>query len=193
MFTERIALIQGRAKTLQTLSTVFLLSNWLGLTADFLTQDGNSSFIAIVFYIVAIPVGVTSLIYVSQWTKSLMETSRQIQPEGFGYRQGWSFWAWVTPVMSFWVPKRLVDNTYLIFRTYVGAERTLNTSKWWTYFVANALVGLIAFPGEGAFAINFFFALISTLFLTAAYPLWKQVVTEVTAAQVEALEKLELA
>jgi hypothetical protein len=193
MFTERIALIQGRAKTLQTLSTVFLLSNWLGLAADFLTQDGNSSFVAIIFYIVAIPVGVTSLIYVSQWTKSLMETSRQIQPEGFGYRQGWSFWAWVTPVMSFWVPKRLVDNTYFIFRTYVGAERTLNTSKWWTYFVANALVGLIAFPGEGSFAINFFFALVSTLFLTAAYPLWNQVVTEVTAAQVEALEKLELA
>jgi Na+-translocating ferredoxin:NAD+ oxidoreductase RnfG subunit len=54
-------------------------------------------------------------------------------------------------------------------------------------------VGLIAFPGEGAFAFNFLFALISTLFLTAAYPLWKQVVTEVTAAQVEALEKLELA
>ena len=54
-------------------------------------------------------------------------------------------------------------------------------------------MGWISVPGEGSFAFNFFVALVSTLFLTAAYPLWNQVVTEVTAAQVEALEKLELA
>jgi hypothetical protein len=193
MFTEKVAAIHGRAKRLQTLSLLFLASNWVGLVAGFLTQDGNNSNLGFLLYLFIIPVGIASLVYVSQWTKSLMETSRLIQPEGFGYRQGWSFWAWVTPIMSFWVPKRLVDNTYFIFRDYIGAERTLNTGKWWGYFVANALVGLIQSPGEGASSLNFFFSFISTIFLTLAYPLWNTVVTEVTAAQVEALEKLELA
>ena len=193
MFTEKVALIQGRAKRLQTLSLLFLASSWAGLASEFLSQDGNSPSIAVLLALFIIPVGITSLVFVSQWTKSLMETSRLIQPEGFGYRQGWSFWAWVTPVMSFWVPKRLVDNTYFIFRDYIGAERTLNTGRWWGYFVANALVGLIQSPGEGAFSFNIFFSLISTICLTVAYPLWNTVVTEVTAAQVEALEKLELA
>lgn len=193
MFTERIAVIQGRAKVLHTLALLFLASNWLGLAGDFLTQNGEVSYLAVLLYLITIPVGIASLLFVSQWTKSLMETSRLIQPEGFGYRQGWSFWAWVTPVMSFWVPKRLVDNTYLIFRDYVGVEKTLNVSKWWGYFVASSIVGLISSPSEGAFAFNYFFALISTVLLTLAFPLWKEVVTEVTAAQVEALEKLELA
>ena len=193
MFTERIAAIHNRGNRLQTLSLLFLASNWVGLAAEFLTQGGNNLNIAFLLYLFILPVGITSLVYVSQWTKSLMETSRIIQPEGFGYRQGWSFWAWVTPVMSFWVPKRLVDNTYFIFRDYIGAEKTLNMSKWWGYFVANALVGLISFPGEGNFSFNIFFSLISTILLTVAYPLWITVVKDVTAAQVEALEKLELA
>lgn len=193
MFTEKIALIQGRAKTLQMLSGLYLASGWLGLVGDFLTQDGSASFIAILFYLFTIPVGIASLIFVSQWVKSLMETSRLIQPEGFGYRQGWAFWAWVTPVMSFWVPKRLVDNTYFIFRDYIGGEKTLNTSKWWGYFIANSLVGLISVRSDGSFLFNAFFSIISNVFLTMAYPLWKAVITDVTAAQVEALEKLELA
>jgi hypothetical protein len=182
-----------RARTLILWSALHLGASWLGTMASFINPDPNKFMITDLLTILILPSVICAFIFCSQWVRSLIVTARYIQPAGIGYRQGWAFWSWLTPIASFWIPRRLITRPFECFAWFVGRPNSLQTNLWWIFFVASQIISsfsvcaALATPGLELVAV---LDLISTILLTIAFPQWKKIVETVTAAQDKAVEKI---
>lgn len=201
MFHPAIDNADKNARRLVNFSLLYLLATWVvAITSFFDVPRGkfgeavNSTEITWVTMVqtAAFPIGIALLVFGTIWVKGLIVTSRFIQPEGFGYRQGWSFWGWVTPIAQLWIPKRLIDYTTAIFDEFVGVTAERKTRNWWTLWIlvfgCNFLGSLSGFISED---LTNLFGVLGAAVMTLAFPLWRTVVENTTASQQEAIKKLE--
>jgi hypothetical protein len=180
-----------RGKTLILWSALYLGASWLSVIAGLINPGMPVLMITDILTIFIIPAGICVLIFLSLWVRSLIITARYIQPAGIGYRQGWAFWSWFTPIACFWIPRRLITRPFDCFAWFTGRSNFLPTNLWWGLFVASQAVGYFSIR----VSINFpevanIFDIISAIILTIAFPQWKKIVEAVTAAQGAAVERI---
>lgn len=202
MINPAIIKADKRAHRLINFSLLYLLSTWIVAIVVFFDVDrgtvgGELASTEITWVILVqaalFPFFIAIIVFGTLWLRGLILTSRSIQPEGFGYRQGWAFWGWVTPLAQWWIPKRLIDNTTAIFDEFVGNNVLRNTSRWWTLWVLSSVISLIAGPmGYISQDLVNIFGVASVAVMTLSFPLWRDVIEESTAAQREAITKLEV-
>ena len=180
-----------RSKTLILWSALYLGALWIGALAGFVNPDATNFTIAdLIIALFLLPM-ICAFIFCVQWVRSLIITARYIQPNGIGYRQGWAFWSWLTPIVSFWIPRRLITRPFDCFAWFNGSSNSLQTNLWWGFFVGSQVVSNVSI--SAAFALPGLVEvldLISTILLTIAFPQWKKIVETVTAAQEAAVERM---
>jgi hypothetical protein len=180
-----------RSKNLITWSCIYLATSWLVVVSGFLNSDPNKFVITDLLVIVLIPVSIVTFVVNFRWVRSLIITARQIQPEGIGYRQGWAFWSWVTPIAAFFIPRRLITRPFESFAGFTGRSNILATNLWWGFFIASGVMDNLSFrAGLGTSELVPFFDLLSAIFLTIAFPQWKVIIETVTSAQAASVEQL---
>jgi hypothetical protein len=179
-----------RSKNVILWSALYLGASWLSSIASFINMDANKFMITDLLTILIIPTLIGAFVFNFQWVRSLMITARHIHPTGIGYRQGWAFWSWVTPIAFFWIPRRLITRSFDCFASFIGRPNSLQTNVWWGFFLGSIVVG--NFSVRAAFTMPELVAvldLISTILLTIAFPQWRRVVETVTATQALAVEQ----
>lgn len=178
-----------RSKRVILWSGIYLAASWFNALFTTNPTDPEKIRTSDLLGLISTPFMIAASIIVWLWVRSLIITSRVIQPEGFGYRQGWAFWGWVAPVFSWWVPKRLIDNTYLIFSEFSNRAQNQSTKRWWTFFVLQSVIQTFGFVG-GSSSIYRGISIASAILLTLAYKPWIRVVEETSLAHQAALKKL---
>ena len=179
-----------RSKNLITWGGIYLATCWLIVFSGYVNSDPDKFVMTDLFGLLFIPAAITAFVLNFLWVRSLMITSRQIQPEGIGYRQGWAFWSWVTPFASLFIPRRLITRSFESFAGFTGKSNFLVTNLWWGFFIASSVMDNLSFRAAISEPdIVPFFDLLSAIFLTIAFPQWKKVVETVTSAQGDVVEQ----
>ena len=180
-----------RSKTLILWSALYLGACWISTAASFLNPDAAEFKATDLLSLFLIPTTICALIYTFRWVRSLIVTARFIQPAGIGYRQGWAFWSWLTPFACFWIPRRLITRPFECFAWFTGRSNFLSTNMWWGNWIASLVISNFSFRAvfnapEAVPGLD----LLSTIFLTIAFPQWKKIVETVTSAQSDAMQKI---
>ena len=191
MMSTYVEPVVRRSNNLVLWSALYLGACWLSSIASYINMDANRFMITDLLIVLIIPSMIGAFIFNFQWVRSLMITARHIYPAGIGYRQGWAFWSWLTPIALFWIPRRLITRSFDCFASFTGKPNSLQTNVWWGFFLGSTVIG--NFSVQAAFTMPELVAgldLISTILLTIAFPQWRKVVETVTAAQALALERI---
>jgi hypothetical protein len=182
-----------RGKTLILWSALYLGASWLSTMASFINPGADRFMITDLLTILILPSVICAFIFCFLWVRSLIITARYIQPVGIGYRQGWAFWSWLTPIASYWIPRRLITRPFECFAWFTGKSNSLQTNLWWGFFLGSQIVSYFsiraALTPTGLYLVAVL-DLVSTVLLTIAFPQWKKIVETVTAAQGAAVERI---
>ena len=172
-------------------SRIYLLGVLFQFFALAVTDGTDGTAIPNAVFGITTVLAIFGLIFLWQWTDSLYITARAIQPEGFGYRKGWTFWGWVIPIANLWIPKRIIDNTYKIMTGSIGEPQSLKSRTWWALWIGASAISIFGFNGQAEItSMQRSAALISALLLTWAYSHWITIVKTVTKAQLDAVAKV---
>lgn len=201
MINPAIAAAEKNARRLINFSLIHLVGTWIAAVIVFFDVErgkigGELTSTEITWVTLVqtslLPFYIAVLVFGTLWVRAMMRTSRSIQPEGFGYRQGWSFWGWVTPIAQWWIPKRLIDHTTSIFDEFVGVSVERKSGRWWALWVLASVTSLIGstlgFASENLLNIS---GVVSAAVMTLAFPLWRDVVENSSASHRAAITKLE--
>ena len=182
---------ENRAKKVITWSAIYLVTSWLSVLAEILNPNSDDLKITDLLYFFAVPAIITSIVFTWHWLRSVVISAQSIDPVGIGYRQGWAFWGWVTPLAAWWIPRRLVDRSQTVFTTYLGEVNSLQLGVWWGCWVASGIVdtqSLRASIAESEGAV--YLSILSAILLTIAFPKWKLIVETVSKNQSNVLAKV---
>lgn len=183
---------EKRGKSVITWSAIYLATSWLSIVSLLLNPNSDVlkiSDLLVIPLFVAMP---TAFILTWRWLRSLVISAKLIDPSAIGYRNGWAFWGWVTPIASWWIPRRLLDRSHGLFTNYSGVENTLRLGVWWGLFVAAGIIdnlSLRASLAGNADGVVVYLDIISAILLTIAFPKWKRVVQTVSDSQRKAISK----
>ncbi|MFC8454647.1 DUF4328 domain-containing protein [Kitasatospora sp. NPDC057223] len=91
---------------------------------------------------------VTGIAFIT-WFHRVRANAGLFSPNGHRHSQGWAIGSWITPVLLFWVPRRMVSDSWLAStplgpdgeRQY-GSHRLLNL--WWLTWIASVVTTRIA-------------------------------------------------
>ena len=180
-----------RSKALILWSALYLGALWIGVPASFINPGATNFMITDLLIVLSLPPMICAFIFCVLWVRSLVITARYIQPNGIGYRQGWAFWSWLTPIVSLWIPRRLITRPFDCFAWSIGSSNSLQTNLWWGFFVGSQVVGNISITAALTLPeLVPVLDLISTILLTIAFPQWKKIVETVSAAQEAAVGRI---
>jgi len=183
---------QKRGKSVITWSAIYLIASWLSITADLLNPNSDTLKISDLLYLPIIPAIIVTFFLTWRWLRSVVISAKLIDSDAIGYRQGWAFWGWVTPIALFWIPRRLVERSQQVFTSYLGQEYTLKLSAWWGLFIANLIIGNLSFRAYIAGAEGLVYVdIINAIILTIAFPKWKLIVETVTNTQQNVISKAQ--
>jgi hypothetical protein len=180
-----------RSKALILWSALYLGASWISTVASFMNSDSTEFKASDLLSLSLFPTTICALIYTFTWVRSLIVTARYIQPAGIGYRQGWAFWSWLTPFACFWIPRRLITRPFECFTWFTGRSNFLSTNIWWGNWIISLVISNLSLRAVfNAPELVPGLDLVSTIFLTIAFPQWKRIIESVTSAQSAAMEKL---
>ena len=183
---------EKRGKSVITWSAIYLIASWLSITADLLNPNSDTLKISDLLYLPIIPAIIVTFFLTWRWLRSVVISAKLIDSVAIGYRQGWAFWGWVTPIALFWIPRRLVERSQQVFTSYLGQEYTLKLSAWWGLFIANLIIGNLSFRAyingaEGLVYVD----IVNAIILTIAFPKWKLIVETVSNTQRNVISKAQ--
>jgi hypothetical protein len=183
---------EKRGKSVITWSAIFLVTTWLSIMADILNPNADIFKITDLLYFPVVPALITTYILTWRWLRSVVISAKLIDPVEIGYRQGWAFWGWVTPIAFLWIPRRLVERSQKVFTSYLGEEYTLRLGGWWGLFVATIIIDNLSFRAYIAGAEGLVYVdIVSAIILTIAFPKWKLIVETVTNTQQNVISKAQ--
>ena len=183
---------EKRGKSVITCSAIFLVTTWLSIMADILNPNADIFKITDLLYFPVVPALITTYILTWRWLRSVVISAKLIDSVAIGYRQGWAFWGWVTPIALFWIPRRLVERSQQVFTSYLGQEYTLKLSAWWGLFIANLIISELSFRAYIAGAEGLVYVdIVSAILLTIAFPKWKLIVETVSNTQRNVISKAQ--
>jgi hypothetical protein len=183
---------EKRGKSVITWSAIFLVTIWLGILGEILNPNSETLKITDLLYLLYVPAVITTYILTWRWLRSIVISAKLIDSDEIGYRQGWAFWGWVTPIAFFWIPRRLVERSQRVFTSYLGEEYTLRLGGWWGLFIATTIIDNLSFRAsltgaEGLVYVN----IISAILFTIAFPKWKLIVETVSNTQQNVISKAQ--
>ena len=94
----------------------------------------------------------------SIWLTRSRGNAEAIAPTEMRRSPAWAWLGWVVPIVSFWFPKQIVDDSWRVAARTVGedhtaARRSRVTGVWWAFWVAylvlSYLISRLAFMGGG--------------------------------------------
>ena len=182
--------------SVRTSSVLLTISYWLVTISSFylsFVPEKQITFLGLilgmfsfVFYCVAISL---ALFFTWRWMRNIYIAAEKLQLGFIGYRQGWAFWGWLAPIVSLWIPRRILDSCYEIFTKSLKKETTLDTRFWWNTFIFSGIAGWISFrlslSGEDPYSA--LFDLVCTILLTLSLPSWLKVVESLSDIYEESL------
>jgi hypothetical protein len=183
---------QKRGKSVITWSAIYLIASWLSITADLLNPNSDTLKISDLLYLPIIPAIIVTFFLTWRWLRSVVISAKLIDSDAIGYRQGWAFWGWVTPIALFWIPRRLVERSQQVFTSYLGQEYTLKLTAWWGLFIANTIISNLSLRAylsgaEGLVYVD----IVNAIILTIAFPKWKLIVETVSNTQQNVISKAQ--
>lgn len=183
---------ENKAKKVITWSAIYLVTSWLSVLAEILNPNSDDFKITDLLYFLVVPAMITSIIFTWHWLRSVVISAQSIDPAGIGYRQGWAFWGWVTPLAAYWVPRRLVDRSQTVFTSKLGQVNSLQLRVWWGCWVASEIVDTLNFRASMAESKGaVYLSILSAILLTIAFPKWKLIVETVSKNQRNVLSKVQ--
>ena len=183
---------EKRGKSVITWSAIFLVTTWLSIMADILNPNADIFKITDLLYFPVVPALITTYILTWRWLRSVVISAKLIDSVAIGYRQGWAFWGWVTPIAFLWIPRRLVERSHKVFTSYLGEEYTLRLGGWWGLFIANLIISEVSFRAYIAGAEGLVYVdIVSAILLTIAFPKWKLIVETVSNTQRNVISKAQ--
>ncbi len=104
----------------------------------------------------------------------------QANPESIRLKKGWVTWGWLVPIVSFWYPKRIVDDLLNAKAKRTGKVNPIGKASgtWWATWISfvliNDLGALNAITGV-ADPIQPAYELAAAAMLTASYLGWTKI------------------
>jgi hypothetical protein len=183
---------EKRGKSVITWSAIFLVTTWLSIMADILNPNADTFKITDLLYFPEVPALITTYILTWRWLRSVVISAKLIDSDAIGYRQGWAFWGWVTPIAFLWIPRRLVERSQQVFTSYLGQEYTLKLTAWWGLFVATIIIDNFSFRASFTGAEGLVYVdIVSAILFTIAFPKWKLIVETVSNTQQNVISKAQ--
>ena len=144
------------------------------------------SVVGLIFYLV---MAVTAGLIAWRWLRTAYIAAARIQPGGIGYRQGWTFWGWLTPVVSLWFPKKIIEACFGIFLQFSKKQGGMDTGFWWGTWIGANIVSWVSFrlSAVGEEGVATVFDVISSVLLTLSLPGWLKVVEQLSKAHDECI------
>ncbi len=163
-------------------SLTYLVFSWLVAISTALI---NVSVNDISFYLYEIslyiqfPIMLISLFFTWQWLKKLYTFSKDVDKDkSLTYRTGWSFWGWIVPIAFFWIPRRMIDQSFSVLGR--DKKNTLEsvTKNWNSLWVISILVSNLSFRAfeNDLFSVDLILVIIESVLLTFAYPMWIKII-----------------
>jgi hypothetical protein len=163
-------------------SFAYLILSWLVAISTALINVSLSN-ISLFLYEISLytqfPIILISLYFTWQWLKKLYTFSKDVDKnKSLTYRTGWSFWGWIVPIAFFWIPRKMIDQSFSVLgRT---KENTLEsiTKNWNTLWVISILVSNLSFRAfaNDLFSVDLILVVIESVLLTFAYPMWIKII-----------------
>ncbi len=102
-------------------------------------------------------------------------------PDGIRMKKGWVTWGWLVPVVSFWFPKRIVDDLVTAKSKRTNSPNPIGkaSSTWWATWISFILINdLGAFNAITGVAdpIQPSYELAAAAMLTASYLTWTKII-----------------
>lgn len=102
-------------------------------------------------------------------------------PNSMRLKRGWVFWSWLVPIVSFWFPKRIVDDLLKVKGTNSDQEIAVgkSTNTWWatwiSFILVNNLIAINTITGA-ANPIQPAYEIAAACMLTASYTVWTKII-----------------
>ena len=121
-----------------------------------------------------------SYIATNRLLKFAYDRETQVNPTSVRLKSIWIYLGWITPVVSFWFPKRIVDDLVEAKSKRTGEANPIgkNSMTWWTTWVSHDLINAIGFAGVALGAttrIEPTYQLAAAAMLTASYLVWTKI------------------
>ena len=144
------------------------------------------------FAVLFVFIGLPMWIVTSLWLARARSNAAALVPTGLHRSAIWCWLGWVVPIVSFWFPKQIVDDSWELTSNRLAAAdspgRYRSTRTWWalwiSYGVGSYLLSRIAAAGPAEDrGVNVVTETIIAGLGVAALVAWAQVVRGVSAAQ----------
>lgn len=101
-------------------------------------------------------------------------------PTAVRLKRIWIYLGWVTPVVSFWFPKRIVDDLVEAKSKRINEPNptSKNSMTWWTTWISHDLINAIGFAGAALGTMTRIeptYQLAAAAMLTASYLVWTKI------------------
>ena len=149
--------------------------------------------IATLFSTLLILVTITSIVAwfaVVRWMRERYDASESAQPGRMRLSRNWITWSWLLPIVSFWYPKKMIDD--LLATSENGVEsiphtknvEPINSRLWWstwvTYTIMSNLTTLqLAFLPKDTVPFQPSAEIAAACILTASYTVWERIVIKI--------------
>jgi len=146
--------------------------------------------IATLYSTLLILVTITSIVAwfaVVKWMRERYDECQRLSPGRMRLSRSWITWSWLLPIVSFWYPKKMIDDLLNATPRPVSLGSTqepINTRIWWSTWVTYTIMSnlstlqLLMLPKDTVpFQPNLEIA--AVCILTASYTVWERIVREI--------------
>lgn len=121
-----------------------------------------------------------SYIATNRLLKFAYDRETQVNPSAVRLKSVWIYLGWITPIVSFWFPKRIVDDLVEAKSKRTGEANPIgkNSMTWWTTWVSHDLINALGFAGVAlgtTTRIEPTYQLAAAAMLTASYLVWTKI------------------
>ena len=121
-----------------------------------------------------------SYIATNRLLKFAYDRETKVNPTAVRLKSVWIYLGWITPVVSFWFPKRIVDDLVEAKSMRTGEANPVgkNSMTWWTTWVSHDLINALGFAGVAlgtTTRIEPTYQLAAAAMLTASYLVWTKI------------------
>lgn len=123
---------------------------------------------------------VWSWLTTNRYLLNIFDEEIKVNPNGFRLKRGWVTWGWIAPIVSFWFPKRIVDDLLsskskrLSQPNSIGKASTTWWITWVSYVLINDLTAFNSITGQSD-RIQPSYEIAAACMLTASYMVWTKI------------------
>lgn len=105
--------------------------------ADLVSADNISFGTGVTYVLAYLAAGILFLM----WLWRVRSNAENLRPDGHRLGRGWTIGGWLTPVVSFWFPFRIVEDIWHASRPDGVAAPSTPVRRWWFMWVAAIVAG----------------------------------------------------